>query len=80
MNTENLFTSIPNDQQTEIKKKLDQQPKINFKVTLIPTETEVNCDEGGLTKKFTNKTSLMKEDNDETRSIMERNSESMYRM
>jgi len=77
LNTENLFTSIPNDQQTEIKKRLDQQPKINFKVTLIPTESEVNCDEGGFTKKFSNKTSL-KEDNDETRS-MERGSESMYK-
>lgn len=68
-NTESLFTSIPNDRQTDVKHRLTQQPKISFKVTLIPTETEVISDEA-LHKKLTDKTSLQGDaDNDETQSM-----------
>jgi len=58
---------------------LTQQPKISFKVTLIPTETEVISDEA-LHKKLTDKTSLQGDaDNDETQSMEHPHDNSMYK-
>jgi len=75
-NAQGLFTSIPNDRQNDVKKRLTQQPKVAFKVTLIPTETEVISDEA-LHKKLTEKTSIREDDDEETQS-MDRQNDSMY--